>query len=413
METSYPVIIIGAGMAGLTCAHYLNQSGISCLVLEAADAVGGRIRTDLEDGFRLDRGFQILLTAYPETRRLLDYEALQLGKFRSGAAIRHSNDFIEVADPRREPQFIWESIKAPIGSLADKLRIVKLVKDVVGASTTTQDFFREEGPSTLDYLKEQGLSDQMIDTFFRPFFGGIFLEDELVTSSNFFRFVFRQFYDGEAALPAAGMQAIPEQVAAQLPAGSVRLNTRVSGIDGQMVYLANGEAIRAGRVVLATDARAADHLLGVPSDRRFNTTTCTYFAADRSPYPQRLLLLNPDVDSAVHHVAVLSDVVPTYAPEGKALISVSTQVPGRPEQEVSEQAIRQVLRGWFGDEVLRWRYLKTYHVKDALVRYGAASQPVELRLREGLYRCGDYTAYPSLNAAMLTGRQVAEMIATG
>ncbi|WP_247232826.1 NAD(P)/FAD-dependent oxidoreductase [Telluribacter sp. SYSU D00476] len=413
METSYPVVIIGAGMAGLTCAHYLNQAGIACLVLEAADAVGGRIRTDLVDGFRLDRGFQILITAYPETRRLLDYPALQLGKFRSGAAIRYDNDFMEVADPRRDPEFIWESIKAPIGSLADKLRLVKLVKDIVGTDTTTQDFFREEGPSTLDYLKEQGLSDQMIDTFFRPFFGGIFLEDGLVTSSNFFRFVFRQFYDGEAALPATGMQAIPEQVAARLPTGSVRLNTRVRGIDGQMVYLDNGDAIRAEQVVLATDARSADHLLGQPTDRQFNTTTCTYFAADRSPHSQRLLLLNPAVDSAVHHVAVLSDVVPSYAPAGKALISVSTQVPGRPDQEVSEAAIRQVLRGWFGDEVLQWQYLKTYYVKDALVRYGAGSQPVELRVREGLYRCGDYTAYPSLNAAMLTGRQVAEMIVTG
>ncbi|GAB3176301.1 protoporphyrinogen/coproporphyrinogen oxidase [Telluribacter humicola] len=423
METSYPVVIIGAGMAGLTCAHYLSQSGVSCLVLEAADAVGGRIRTDLVDGFRLDRGFQILLTAYPETQRLLDYSALRLGKFRSGAAIRHDNNFIEIADPRREPQFIWESIKAPVGSLVDKMRLLKLMADVAGTNTTTRDYFEGDDQTTIAYLKEKGCSDQMIDTFFRPFFGGIFLEDDLITSSNFFRFVFRQFYDGEAALPASGMQAIPEQVAAGLPAGSLRLNTRVSGIDGQVVHLENGETIKAEHLVLATDARSADRLLGLSSSHVFNKTVCTYFVADRSPHPQRLLLLNPEVSSVVHHVGILTDVVPTYAPEGKTLISVSTQGPGLDSpglasqglsnNDVSEGAIRSVLRNWFGDEVQEWRYLKTYHVEDALVRYGAGSKPVELRLREGLYRCGDYTAYPSLNAAMLTGRQVAEMIVTG
>jgi phytoene dehydrogenase-like protein len=394
-------------MAGLTCAHYLRQAGVPVQVLEASDAVGGRVRTDRVEGFQLDRGFQILLTAYPEAKRLLDYPALRLGAFRSGAVVRCANGFEEVADPRRALSGIFKTLKAPIGSLADKMRVLKLIADVKSVATAS-DFFKQPDQDSLTFLREYGWSDRMINSFFRPFFGGIFLEDNLITSSNFLRFVFRQFYEGEAALPAAGMQAIPEQLAAALPAGSVRLNTPVAGMEGTSVRLASGEAIRARQVVLATDARAADHLLGTSSSRSFNTTTCTYFAADRSPLPRKMLILNPDVNSVVHHIGILSDVTPTYAPEGKTLISVSSQGPG--QAEVSEEKIRLVLKEWFGEEVLQWRYLRAYRVKDALVRYGAGSRPEELRLREGLYRCGDYTAYPSLNAAMQTGREVAHLI---
>jgi phytoene dehydrogenase-like protein len=407
METSNPVVIIGAGVSGLTCAHYLHQWGIPSLVLEAADAVGGRVRTDLVDGYRLDRGFQILLTAYPEAQRVLDYSALRLGTFRSGAVIRGEDSFMELVDPRQEPLSVWRTLLAPIGSLADKLRILKLILDIRRPGTPA-DFFSAPDVPTETYLRQYGWSEQMIRTFFRPFFGGVFLEDELSTSSNFFRFVFRQFFEGAAALPAAGMQAIPDQLAAALPAGTVRLQTRVAELEGTSVRLDNGEVLRARQLVVATDARSADRLLGTSSARTFNSTTCTYFAADRSPSTRRMLLLNPDRRSVVHHVCVPSDIAPGYAPAGKVLISVSGA--GSDPVEGLEQAIRSELRGWFGTEVEQWRHLRTYQVPEALVHYGAGSTPLDLRLQPGMYRCGDYTAYPSLNAAMQTGRQVATMI---
>ena len=127
----------------------------------------------------------------------------------------------------------------------------------------------------------------MVASFFRPFFGGVFLENELVTSSNFFRFVFKQFYNGDAVVPAKGIQAIPEQLAARLSAESLRLSTPVAAIDDQRVHLENGETILADKIVIATDAATADRLLGNKQKREYNVTTCTYFAAERSPSPKK------------------------------------------------------------------------------------------------------------------------------
>lgn len=409
METSYPTVIIGAGMAGLTCARYLHQAGATPLILEASDAVGGRVRTDRFDGFRLDRGFQILLTAYPEARRLLNYDALNLQAFRSGAMIRQHGSFTEMNNPMQEPLTIFKALMAPVGTLGDKLRLVELMREV-NTVTRAQDFFLDEGTSTLEYLQHYGWSDDMIATFFKPFFGGVFLENDLMTSSNFFRFVFKQFYNGDAVLPARGMQAIPEQLAAGLPAGTLQLNSPVAALEGKTIHLENGEIIRADNVVLATDATTADRLLGNKVPREYNVTTCTYFAADRSPLAKKMLILNPNRLSVVHHLCIPSDIAPDYAPGGQSLISVSTQGLDLADDVKLAADIRLELGEWFGEEVQAWRHLRTYHLPHALPRYEAGSSPTTLQVADNLYRCGDYTAYPSLNAAMQTGRQVAEII---
>ena len=409
METSYPTVIIGAGMAGLTCARYLHQVGATPLILEASDAVGGRVRTDMCDGFQLDRGFQILLTAYPEARRLLNYDALNLRAFRSGAMIRQHGSFTEMNNPMQELLTIFKALTAPVGTLGDKLRLVELMREV-NTVTRAQDFFLDEGTSTLDYLQHYGWSDDMIAIFFKPFFGGVFLENDLMTSSNFFRFAFKQFYNGDAVLPARGMQAIPEQLAAGLPAGTLQLNSPVTALEGKTIHLENGEIIRADNVVLATDATTADRLLGNKVPREYDVTTCTYFAADRSPLAKKMLILNPNRLSVVHHLCIPSDIAPDYAPVGQSLISVSTQGLDLADDVKLAADIRLELGEWFGEEVQAWRHLRTYHLPHALPRYEAGSIPATLQVADNLYRCGDYTAYPSLNAAMQTGRQVAEMI---
>jgi phytoene dehydrogenase-like protein len=409
METSYPIVIIGGGLAGLTCARYLHQAGAAPIVLEASDAVGGRVRTDLLDGFRLDRGFQILLTAYPEARRLLHYEALNLQAFRSGAMIRQNEGFTEMTNPMKEPLTVFKTLTAPVGTLGDKLRLVELMMEVNNVARAG-DFFRDEDTSTRDYLQKYGWSAEMIATFFKPFFGGVFLENDLMTSSNFFRFVFKQFYNGDAVLPARGMQAIPEQLAAGLPAETVRLNSPVAALEGQTIRLQNGDSIRAGTVVLATDAATADRLLGSSKNREYNVTTCTYFAANRSPLAKKMLILNPNRLSVVHHLSIPSDIAPGYAPDGQSLISVSTQGLDLADEKKLAADIRLELGEWFGEEVQQWRHLRTYHLPHALVRYEAGGTSEALQLAPHLYHCGDYTAYPSLNAAMQTGREVAEMI---
>ncbi len=418
-----PVIIIGAGMAGLTCAVYLKQAGINALVLDTADGVGGRVRTDLVEGFRLDRGFQILLTAYPEAQRLLNYSELNLYSFRSGALIHQQSpepQWIKLLNPFQEPLSVFQTLVSSVGTLGDKLRIVELLRRT--QELPISELFRQTPTTTLAFLHEMGFSDQIIERFFRPFFGGVFLEDALTTSSNFFEFCFRMFFMGGAAIPANGIEAIPKQLANRLSSEQIRLQTSVKQIDGNTIYLNSGEVLTGRTIVLAVDAAQAARLTGrpVPSEQAFNHTTCTYFAVKsdqfgKRPSQEKLLLLNTHRSSAVHNVAILSDVAPAYAPAGQTLISVSTQsLVLLNEAELTKQ-IRAELSGWFGEAVQQWRHLRTYHIPHALPAYNpeqagndAIRQP--LKLTDTLYQCGDQTAYPSLNAAMQTGREVAEMI---
>ncbi|RIV25494.1 FAD-dependent oxidoreductase [Fibrisoma montanum] len=418
MSTESPVVIIGAGMAGLTCAVYLKQAGINALLLEASDDVGGRVRTDEVDGFRLDRGFQILLTAYPETQRLLNYTALDLRAFRSGALIRYEGDrashWATLLNPFQEPQSVFQTLVSPVGTFADKLRIVELLQRT--KRLTVSDLFRQTPTTTLAYLREMGFSERMIQLFFRPFFGGVFLEDALVTSSNFFEFCFRMFYSGDVAVPALGIGEIPRQLANRLTPDQIRLNCPVSHIEGHQIRLATGDTITAKTIVLAVDAAQIAQLLNrtVPPEQAFNHTTCTYFTAPASPNQQKLLMLNPNRASAVHNIAVMTDVAPGYAANGRSLISVSTQGLETVREDVLAERIRTELTGWFGETVKSWQHLKTYHIPHALPAYNAGSALTDvhatLKLDAHLYQCGDRTAYPSLNAAMQTGREVAEMI---
>ncbi len=405
------IIIIGAGIAGLTCARYLHERKIDSLVLEAADAVGGRVRTDNVEGFLLDRGFQIFLTSYPEAKPVLDYETLHFQPFQSGAIIRKNGKFHTMPNPLKNPLSAPQALLAPVGSLGDKFKILQLSTKL--KATENSIFFQNKTPrSTLAFLSGFGYSQDMIHHFFQPFFSGVFLEKELLTADLLFQFLFKQFATGEAVVPAQGMQAIPQQVAAQLPNDSIRLNTRVQSLTDHAVRLENGETLDADAIVVATDALQAQSWIPQSPTIDFNATTCLYFAAGLSPLTKPMLAINADADGLVNHVAVLSDMAPSYAPAGQALISVNVVGLSKlPEADLTQRVQREMIH-WFGDQAKSWRHLRTYRIPHALPQYFAESpRNIPLKINDFTYRCGDYTAYPSLNGAMQSGREVAEMIA--
>jgi phytoene dehydrogenase-like protein len=416
----HDVIVIGGGLAGLACALRLQQQGIEALVLEGADRVGGRVRTDRVEGFALDRGFQVYLTAYPEGRRVLDLEALGLRPFYPGALVRRRGRFHKVADPWRRPFDALVSLASPVGTLGDKLRVRALrararngaVEERLSAPQTT----------TLAALRRDGFGDAMIDAFFRPFLGGVFLERELETSSRMLEFVFRMFSAGDAALPLGGMQAIPEQIFLRLPAGAVRTETLVVGVDREGVTLAGGKRLPARAVVIATEGPEAARLAAGDLDRAGGAapgaargTTCLYFAASQPPVAEPILVLAGDgpADGPVNNLCVPSLVQPAYAPPGAALVSVTVVgVPALGDAAL-QAAVLDQLTGWFGAAVRGWRHLRTYRIPYAL----PSATPADLdppsraaRLREGLYVAGDYRESPSIQGALVSGRLAAEAL---
>jgi phytoene dehydrogenase-like protein len=403
------VVIVGAGLSGLCCALRLHEKGIPVLVLEASDAPGGRVRTDRVDGFLLDRGFQVLLTAYPEARRLLDYKALKLRTFAPGALVRTGGKLHRVADPFRQPWAVPATLMAPIGTLADKLLIARLRKHVLSGSL--DEIWMRPETSALEALRSFGFGERMIDSFFRPFFGGIFLETDLATSSRMLEFVFRMFSQGRAALPAEGIGAVSQQLASRLPAGTVRLGARVEALGTGEVRLKGGERVPATAVVLATEAPEAARLLPELHPPGSHGTACLYYAASKAPTAKPLLVLNGEGQGPVDNLCVPSAVAPTYAPAGQALVSATVVGAADADERELESEVRKHLTSWFGAEVAGWKHLRTYRIPLALpARKSLEPATLPVRRNPGIYLCGDHRETPSLQGAMVSGRRAADAL---
>ncbi|MEY4938784.1 MAG: hypothetical protein RIQ93_519 [Verrucomicrobiota bacterium] len=402
------VVIVGAGLAGLTCARRLQASGVECVVLEASDAVGGRVRTDVVEGFRLDRGFQVLLTAYPAARKWLDYDRLKLQKFSAGARVWCDGRMHRVSDPWREWGSFWDTLRAPVGSLWDKMRIASL--RAAARRGTMDELFARPETTTLSALQAHGFSERMIEHFMRPWLGGVFLDAKLETSSRMLEFVFRMFAEGDTAVPMAGMHAIPEQLAAALSPGTVRLNARVAGVDSGAVRLVSGERIEARRIVVAAEGTGAAELLPELNAPAWRAVTTIYFSAKASPLGEPTLMLNGTGRGRVNNVAVMSEVAPGYAPAGEALVSVSILGEASQDDAALATGVRMELREWFGTAVKDWEALRVYRVRRALpLRWPLERQGLGA-VRPGVFVAGDFLNSASIQGAMESGEAVAEAI---
>lgn len=418
------VVIIGAGLAGLSCAVRLTQRGIRTIVLEATDRVGGRVRSDVVDGFTLDHGFQVLLTGYPACRELLDYSKLRLHAFEPGALIRHGGSFAMLGDPWRRPTQAFRTAFSPVGTLGDKLRVAKLRRDVSRGSL--DELYNRPHEPTHSRLARLGFTPAFVNEFFRPFLGGVFLDPQLETSSRMLEFVFRMFAAGDISVPADGMGAIPRQLAESLPRGSIRFNQSVEAVEQGQIFLTGGESFDPAVIVVATESTAAAQIVGVPQlEAPWRHTVNHYFAADQSPDNRKMLMLAGDEydfggegnvakpnDCVISNVVVISDIAPQYAPPGRTLISVSTTQPAG--YDVSGERIvpvRNQLIRWFGNGAANWEHIRSYSIPYALPVQSLSNITPPLA-NGNIILCGDYCETPSIEGAMNSGLRAAEIAAS-
>lgn len=398
-------VIIGAGLAGLAAARHLHGKSFNVAVLEAQDDVGGRVRTDIVDGYRLDRGFQILLTAYPELQRQVDLASLDIQTFDPGALVMIRGRAYTVVDPFRSPRRLIGTVRAPIGSVVDKARIALLRSRTMRGDA--RELLRGQDLSTVVALKRAGFSTSMINRFFRPLFGGIQLDPSLRTSRRMFDIIFRSLSQGDAGLPALGMGALPRHMADRLP-GVLHLNTKVASIDGRSVVTTDGRRVEARAVIIATDLPSARELTTLP-DRESRRAGAVYFAADAAPTKSKLVVLDGTGNGPVLNAAVLSNVARSYAPDNHHLIVAA--MPDVIDGDLETMA-REQLRSWWGPQVDGWRHLRTYRIPHAGVEQRPPFSPKRnLALGNGVFVCGDHRDTGSLQGALFSGRRCGELVA--
>lgn len=398
-------IIIGAGIAGLVAALELENAGYSPTVLEATDRAGGRVKTDTIDGNKLDHGFQVLLTAYPEAKRYLDYDKLELVYFSPGSVIYKDAKPLRIGDPQRNLSFLWSTITAGIGSLRDKMLILKLANLVKKKSV--HEIFSSVEKTTFKYLQDFGFSSSMIENFFQPFFTGIFLEEKLTTSSRMFEFVYKMFSEGHAAVPKNGIQAISDQLVSRLSKTTLRFNTAVRKIENKNIDLENGESIQANQIIIATDPNP---FFTSDESQQTDWKSCynIYLRTEGSTLNETIIGLLPNSELLVNNFHFLED---TFGKKNDSVISVTLVKDHNLDEKDLVDRVKDELQHHCG--IRAAELLKTYYIKKALpdiTDLQLIPSSNQTTIRKGIYVCGDHLTYGSLNAAMANGRQAAEAL---
>ena len=402
-EPDADVVVVGAGLAGLVCARHLADAGRSVVVIEASDRVGGRVATDDVDGFRCDRGFQVINTDYPALRREVDLDALDLRAFSTGAAIRDAEGRLHVLrHPLRAPRSVPRTAVDGLLSLREKAALAAFSAPLF--LHPGHEAMDRDDVSAAEMLACAGLGGGATERFFRPFLAGVLLEDELETSARYAALVWRTFLRGTVTVPSRGIAALPAQLAARLPAGTVHLGTPARAVTGTTVQTDSGVLTSRAVVVAVDPHRVTDLLPDLPAPA-VRAVTTWYHVVDEAPTDEALLHLDATGGPVVNTV-VLTAAAPSYSPDHRALVASSVLGTGA----VTEPEVRRHAGRLLGTDARGWTHLHTAEVPVALpvlTPPTPAGLRREVDLGGGQFVTGDHRDSPSLQGAMAGGRRTA------
>lgn len=412
METDTDVVVVGAGLAGLRCARRLTDLGHDVTVLEASDAVGGRVRTDVVDGFRCDRGFQVLNPAYPAVRKWVDVEALKLQEFGAGVLVRNEKGLRVVADPVREPGLALRTVTS---GYLNPIELAALGRWVARVMADPRGVIRQRDTTISHSLDEAGVTGKLRREVLDPFIAGVIADSRGMTSANFTKLLVRMFALGHPGLPEHGMGALPEQLARGLT--DLRVDSPVDSLGSRtngLVAVHAGTTLRARAVVVAADPVTAARLTSLPEPETKGLVTWWFEAP--TP-PSRLPLLAVDgrraddvVPGPVWNAAVVSAAAPSYAPAGRHLVE-ATCLLDRADGDASEDEVLRHVGQIFGCDTRGWRTVTRHRIPHALPAVPPPLRPRSpVSLGEGVFVCGDHRDTASIQGALVSGNRTANSV---
>ena len=403
-QKSPSIHIIGGGISGLIAARVLEEHGLSATIIEASDRLGGRVKTDVVDGYSLDHGFQVLLTAYPAAKKYLDFDALELQEFLPGSAIFKNGKQKIIGDPLRNLSLLLPTLFSGIGTVNDKLKILALNRRLKKKSI--QNIFAEKEQTTRVYLENIGFSEAIITNFFTPFFSGIFLENKLETSSRMFEFVYKMFGEGNAALPKDGIQAIPKQLFEKLKSTTIIFNTKVKSVENGSIKLESGETLKSNFTIIATQASGLVSNLKNQATLWKSCDTLYFEVAKREikkPLIGLIAMHNALINNIFYHTSLQTSATAT-----KELLSVTVIDKQNLTNKQLVTEVQKELKELCNIDSCT--FIKQYNIPMALpnlqdIQYEML--PSETRLTETIFLAGDTQLNGSLNAAMIAGERAA------
>ena len=403
--------IIGSGLSGLSAAINLQKHGHSFTILETDKNPGGRVKSDHIDGFILDHGFQIFLPTYAEAKAIMDYDKLDLQAFDPGALVLLDDGTTSVVkDPLREPSSLFSTLKSPVGSFNDKFKLLSL-KSTAKSASSDISFSSIEHP-TSKFLADAGFSDQMINNFFKPFFSGVFFENELETSSEMFKYLYNKFSTSNASIPMKGMGELVINLIEQLPPDTIVLNEKAESISKGDVFCSSGKNYKADKCIIAIEPNLLLDKLSFKHNKKKRYACTYYYTSDEAPFEEALISINASKNKAFNNIAVLSNISKAYAPEGQNLIAISTNFS---EGSFSQDDVIKQCKNWFGTKVSGWKFLTRYAIPYALPSQKTVRGSYDLsdcKINNYQYVCGDHMLYGSINAAIKSGRLTTDLALT-